>query len=57
MLERMQADCEVSLIRIVQLATAKGLNQMYIEQYGPQTEPWFSMDDDIDGVPLSSEFP
>jgi hypothetical protein len=52
MMERLETDCEVSIIKIIQRATAKGLDQIYIERYGPQTEPWFSIDDDIDGVPV-----
>jgi hypothetical protein len=55
MMERLEANCGVSLIRIIQRATAKGLDQMYIDQYGPQTGPWFTMDDDTDGIPVSPE--
>jgi hypothetical protein len=59
MMERLETDCEVSIIKIIQRATAKGLDQMYIDQYGPQTEPWFTVDDDIDGIPvkLPPDFP
>jgi len=53
MLERLETDCGVSLIKIIQRATAKGLDQIYIDRFGPQTEPWFSVDDDSDGIPVS----
>jgi hypothetical protein len=56
MMERLEADCEVSIIKIIQRAAAKGLDQMYIDRYGPQTEPWFRIDDDIDGIPVSIPF-
>jgi hypothetical protein len=39
----------VSFTKIIQPASAKGLDQMYIDQYGPHTDPWFSMD----GIPVS----
>ena len=51
MLERLQAECGVDLPKIIQRATAKGLDQIYIDQYGPQTDLWFTMDDE-DGMPV-----
>ncbi len=57
--ERPRSACRVSLIKIIQRATAKGLDQIYIGQYGPQTGAWFRIDDDIDGIPvkLAPDFP